>query len=137
MSVNDAPGQEPAVLPIAEQVLVVSFAFDSVDISPDFQMDLDGIVEIMRQAPNVSASITGFSDSRGDEVYNLELSRKRAIAVEQFLIGEGIQRHRLYVDWQGSLSGITGSEMAALGLENEERRIILVRLNSDPQAIAR
>jgi outer membrane protein OmpA-like peptidoglycan-associated protein len=130
------PRQEPVVLPISDQVLVVSFAFDSVDISVDFQTALDRKVETMLQSPSVSASITGFSDSRGDEVYNLELSRKRAMGVEQYLIVKGIQRHRLYVDWQGSLSGITDSEVAALGLENEERRIVLVRLSSDPQAIA-
>ena len=89
----------------------------------------------MQQWPDVNASITGFSDGRGDEIYNLELSRRRASAVEQYLVDGGIERYRLYVDWQGSPPDFTGDEFNAAGLANEQQRVVLIRISGDSRAV--
>ncbi|MEH6571406.1 MAG: AAA family ATPase [Halioglobus sp.] len=133
---DDRP-QPPAegALPAQDQVLFVAFAFDSVDISPHTQKALDRVVETMSQSLSSVASITGFSDSQGEEAYNLMLSRQRAEAVEQYLVGEGIERERLQVKGRGALYDFTEAEISAAGLENEGYRIVQIRISSGPGSI--
>ena len=128
---SDDQLRESAALLELEQILVVSFAFDSVVISPDFQVVLDEKAVVMRQWPMVTAHITGFSDGQGEENYNLELSRKRAMAVEKYFVNKGVERHRLYVDWKGSRDSYVAEKATAAALASDLRRVVLIRMSSE------
>jgi outer membrane protein OmpA-like peptidoglycan-associated protein len=73
----------------------VNFAFDSAKISPESGDILDKAVQALRDAPNVSVRIEGYTDSIGTEKYNLKLSQKRAQAVVDYLVDHGIDPTRL------------------------------------------
>jgi outer membrane protein OmpA-like peptidoglycan-associated protein len=48
------------------------------------------IAELMRNYPEIKWAIDGFTDNVGNELSNHDLSQKRAVTVEDYLIGKGV-----------------------------------------------
>jgi outer membrane protein OmpA-like peptidoglycan-associated protein len=70
--------------------LPLRFAFDSADILPAAQTQLDAVAEgIKLLGPRSLVMVEGHTDAVGSDAYNLELSRARARAVRDYLV----QRH--------------------------------------------
>jgi len=78
--------------------LMVTFPFNSADITPDARQTLDVVGEALIDG-RLSADrfeIAGHTDAVGDEGYNDSLSQRRAHAVVEYLSGNfGIPRERL------------------------------------------
>jgi outer membrane protein OmpA-like peptidoglycan-associated protein len=45
--------------------------------------------------------ITGHTDSDGSDVYNIDLSKRRAAALEHFFESNGLQKSRVEIDFKG------------------------------------
>ena len=73
----------------------VNFAFDSAKLTPESEQVLDQAVQELRDAPSVSVRVEGHTDSIGSEAYNLQLSQRRAEAVVDYLVSQGIESTRL------------------------------------------
>lgn len=73
----------------------VNFAFDSAKLTAESEGILAEAVQELRDAPSVSVRVEGHTDSVGSDAYNLELSQRRAEAVVDYLISQGIEPHRL------------------------------------------
>ncbi len=73
----------------------VTFAVDSTTISPSFQATLDQIAASMQQYPNSLIDVMGHTDSTGSDSYNLDLSKRRADAVANYLVMRGVSRARI------------------------------------------
>jgi outer membrane protein OmpA-like peptidoglycan-associated protein len=54
-------------------------------------------------ATGVSFILEGHADHRGDDSYNKKLSRKRALAVEDYLVEHGVERGRIEVSYKGEV----------------------------------
>ncbi len=75
----------------------VHFDFDqSVIRSEDYQL-IKGNADYMSLEPNVSVTIKGYGDERGTREYNLALGERRAQAVKNALIAEGVSPSRISV----------------------------------------
>ena len=68
--------------------------------------ELNELVEIMEEFQDLNIDIIGHTDNVGTEAANLELSRKRAIAVKKYLYDLGIPYDRLQHNAKGELSPI-------------------------------
>ena len=131
-AVSDADGAT-AVSDANEDVAVVfqiRFPFDSDAVVPDSYNALDDAVAMLRDQPELFASITGFTDDAGNENYNLALSRKRADAVAQYLVDAGIARQRLRVEGRGVLLNTSDTGVSAAA-QLEPQRIVAIRLGSN------
>lgn len=64
----------------------VYFAFDSSVITPEGQQKLRMIGDTLVTIPGADIEVHGHTDSTGPEEYNMGLSRRRAEAVEKFLL---------------------------------------------------
>lgn len=73
------------------------FDFDKAVVRPDGKEVLDReVVAKMKQYPQVEVLlITGHADRIGSEKYNMKLSERRAKAVKDYLISQGIEANRL------------------------------------------
>jgi OOP family OmpA-OmpF porin len=64
----------------------ILFAFDKATISPEYDEKLDVLAKFLMENPEAYVVIEGFTDSIGNPKYNLELSRRRAMSVEDYLM---------------------------------------------------
>ena len=64
----------------------ILFAFDKATIRPEYDDKLDTLAKFLEENPQAYVIIEGFTDSTGDPKYNLELSRRRAVSVEDSLM---------------------------------------------------
>lgn len=71
------------------------FAFDSAQINPEYMSKLDKAVKIFGENPGITARLDGYTDSTGSAEYNKMLSEKRAMAVKNYLVENGISASRL------------------------------------------
>ena len=73
----------------------VFFTVDSSDLSPAGMATLRDQAMWINANPQVMVLIEGHADERGTREYNVALGARRATAVEQFLIQQGVAPGRL------------------------------------------
>jgi len=73
----------------------IYFAFNSADILPSSQKVLDEFIIFLNDHPTMKISIEGHTDYIGSDDFNLILSEKRARAVYDYLVINGINKNRL------------------------------------------
>ncbi|MBV6417355.1 MAG: hypothetical protein CMLOHMNK_02017 [Steroidobacteraceae bacterium] len=105
--------------------LRVFFDNDSANLKPESYPDLDRAVALMKRNELVRATVEGHTDSNGSDAYNLRLSQKRADAVRQYMIDQGIAAARLDAVGRGESQPRADNKTAEGRAEN--RRVVLVR----------
>ncbi|MEO9893545.1 OmpA family protein [Aurantibacter sp.] len=74
---------------------MIHFDFDKSYIRTDAAIELDKMVAVMNEYPNMVIKIESHTDSRGSRVYNEYLSDKRAKSSRDYLIKQGIAPERI------------------------------------------
>ncbi|MEN6358474.1 MAG: OmpA family protein, partial [Smithella sp.] len=88
--------QEKVVAAVAsEKVIILAFEeihfdFDKATLKPEAQAILKRNIPMLKDNPNAQVRIAGYSSAAGTDVYNQKLSERRATAVKEYLISEGI-----------------------------------------------
>jgi OOP family OmpA-OmpF porin len=91
----------------------VSFAYDSDQLTEDSDSVLDNVITSLQRNPEVRLEIAGYTDDRGEALYNRILSRRRAEAVMIYLVTKGINAERLTAVGYGSDDPIADNATAA------------------------
>jgi len=73
----------------------VHFAFDRYDLDDQARRTLQENANWLKANPDVTFSIAGNADGRGDITYNLALTQKRADAVRDALVSNGVSVDRI------------------------------------------
>ena len=71
------------------------FDYDSYSIRPDARAALMNNARALKERPAIRITIEGHCDERGSERYNLALGDRRANAVKEFLVSQGIDASRI------------------------------------------
>jgi outer membrane protein OmpA-like peptidoglycan-associated protein len=81
----------------------VLFSFDSDALTPQARREIERMAFVLNHPQAAARRITleGHTDAIGTEVYNLDLSRRRAEGVAQELVARGVQRDRLSAEGFG------------------------------------
>lgn len=66
----------------------VPFRFNAYKLSPDAKSDLDKLANDVQPDKRFFIAVEGYTDSTGSREYNEALSRRRADAVVEYLVGE-------------------------------------------------
>ncbi len=88
----------------------LEFAPDSAELDTSSKETLDHILGVLNDHAGIQIEITGHSDARGDQKYNVELSRKRVESVTEYLVGRGLEPHRLTTSWFGQTRPVADNE---------------------------
>lgn len=72
----------------------IFFDFDKWNIRADSKAELENIVDVMNQHPEMRIKIESHTDSRGSDKYNIKLSDRRAKSTRDYLISRGIEASR-------------------------------------------
>lgn len=73
----------------------IYYDLDKANIREDAAQELDKLVTILRDNPEISIELSSHTDSRADAAYNLELSQRRAQAAVDYIITNGVDKGRL------------------------------------------
>jgi OOP family OmpA-OmpF porin len=68
----------------------VHFDFDQSTLKPEAKVILKRDIKLLKDNPNTKIRVAGYTSASGTEEYNQKLSERRAKAVEEYLINEGI-----------------------------------------------
>ena len=78
-----------------EKIIILAFEdthfdFDKSTLKPEAQVILKRNIQILKANPKAKVRIAGYTSASGTESYNQKLSERRAKAVEDYLIKEGL-----------------------------------------------
>ncbi|MBL7742894.1 MAG: OmpA family protein [Chitinophagaceae bacterium] len=73
----------------------VFFDVSKFELKPESQIELDKIVQLLKDNPTLKIEISGHTDNAGKPADNLALSNNRAKAVVGYLVSKGITPQRL------------------------------------------
>lgn len=85
------PDQEPTETLINP----IYFDIDKWDIREDAKYELEKIVTVMRDNPNIAIEIETHTDSRGDDQYSMELTNRQAKSISDYLVSRNIASERI------------------------------------------
>ena len=73
----------------------VLFDFNSATLKPGAYGEIARVAGVLKKYPQTTIMVEGHADTRGNEIYNQELSKKRADAVRDALIQQGVDGSRI------------------------------------------
>lgn len=101
---------------------VYYFDFDKFELTAQTQAALDAQIAVLRNTNN-NVRLEGHADERGTREYNMALGEKRANAVANYLVVNGIARYRIETVSFGEERPVaTGSDEASF---SQNRRVEL------------
>jgi outer membrane protein OmpA-like peptidoglycan-associated protein len=74
-----------------------NFEVNKASLLPPAYPVLDSLISTMKKHPEYKWEVDGYTDGKGSDNYNLNLSQRRAQAVEEYLISKGISGNKLKV----------------------------------------
>ena len=97
---------ESGEIPSGERAMAIpiAFAFDSAELTATARRQLDNVADVLTDPlfQRLVVRIEGHTDAAGSADYNLELSRRRARSVQDYLvIRHGIERSRIPATGKG------------------------------------
>ncbi|MGQ9863576.1 MAG: OmpA family protein [Bacteroidia bacterium] len=108
----------------------IYFDFDKYDIRPDAQGELDRLVKILQDNPQITIMIGAHTDTNGTEAYNIRLSNNRAKSTVSYLTRKGINPKRLFSFGYGESQPLIYPELSDAD-EQANRRVEFRILSMD------
>jgi outer membrane protein OmpA-like peptidoglycan-associated protein len=99
----------------------VLFAFNKATLTPAATSALDRIIVKVNETPRAVVELAGFTDQVGSPGYNLELSRRRAWAVQRYLIEHNVPARSIHTVGFGKEQAPEGMEGAAVSRTSDRR----------------
>ena len=87
----------------------IFFAFDSFELDPKSDNEIDRLVSFLKDNPSVAIEIVGHTDNIGSEKRNRVLSENRALSVKKALVAKGIDPSRLVAKGLGMSAPVTSN----------------------------
>ncbi len=123
VATEPAPAAEPAA-PRKLMLEGVNFDSDSARLRPESFGVLDGAAATLKEWGEVKIEVAGHTDSVNSDAYNLKLSQRRAEAVRDYLIRQGVAAERLTAKGYGEANPVADNQTAEGRFKN--RRVELI-----------
>lgn len=88
----------------------IYFDFDKTTLKSESFTELDKVVDFLKQNSTVEVEISGHTDSKGSDDYNLNLSQGRSQSVVDYIISKGIESYRLTAHGYGETKPIDSND---------------------------
>jgi peptidoglycan-associated lipoprotein len=94
-SVDSLPPSPAEKREVQQNIQDIHFDFDRADLRPEDQTILQSDAQWLKAHPDVMVTIEGDADARGEIVYNVVLSDKRAETVKDALVSMGVPANQI------------------------------------------
>lgn len=111
---------QPIELGLTVRLKNIYFDFDKTTLKSESFVELNKVVDFLKQNASISIQIEGHTDSKGSDDYNLNLSQGRSQSVVDYLISQGIDASRLSAQGFGESTPIDTNDTDA-GRANNRR----------------
>ena len=88
----------------------IHFDYDRSELTSDAQATLDAKIPVLNANPALRIRVAGNTDSRGSDEYNIALGQRRARAVRDYLVRQGIAASRITIDSRGEEQPVAQGE---------------------------
>lgn len=79
----------------------IYYDLDKADIRADAAVELDKLVQILKDNPSIRIELSSHTDSRSSDEYNQDLSQRRAQSAVDYIVSQGIDKDRLVAKGYG------------------------------------
>ncbi len=104
----------------------VFFDTKKTELKPESITELDNVVKLMNENPTIKILISGYTDNVGKPADNLALSKGRAVAVVNYLLGKGIKNERLSFKGMGETNSVADNKTEAGRALNRRTELTVV-----------
>jgi outer membrane protein OmpA-like peptidoglycan-associated protein len=104
----------------------ILFATDSTSVSPALRDDLAALAQNVNIYQNSTLQVVGHTDSDGEAAYNQQLSERRAQAVGNILLSNGVPQQRLQTFGRGESQPVASNLSAAGKAQNRRVEIVIL-----------
>lgn len=101
----------------------IQFRTGSYQIEEHFKAQLDLVAEGLMKNSELTVSLSGFADRRGDDTYNQALSEQRVLSVKQYLFDKGVSKQQIIAKSFGESNPVEVTQ----NLESDffDRRVVI------------
>lgn len=126
--VDEKPNQ-PISQTVAENGSQKLIILDNMKINSDKLTDdmiklLDNVSDVLSKESNLKIRIIGHTCDLGTDSYNMELSKKRALAADKYLLSKKVDKNKINVEWKGEKSPIVKNDSESNRSKNRRIEII-------------
>jgi general secretion pathway protein A len=129
---GDAPVADAAppagAVPAAPPKTIIEFGHNSMRLSDEAHEKLEQFVKFSSSHPESEIIVEGYSDSRGDPIYNQNLSKMRAEVVKKYLVDKGLPAEKIVAVGRGPQNPIADNETVE---GRKQNRRIEIRVKVD------
>ncbi len=104
----------------------IEFDYNEATIRPESKPLVQDVTEAMKRYPEMTIEVRGHTDDQGSDDYNLKLSQRRAQAVADLLIAQGISRTRLSVKGFGESRPIVPNDSDENRRKNRRTEFVIL-----------
>jgi len=79
----------------------IYFDYDKAEIRDEFKSFLKEMAQIVLSHSDLRIKVTGHTDGDGSDAYNMDLSKRRAKAIVDFFVSQGLTADRIVIDFKG------------------------------------
>ncbi|WP_157963184.1 OmpA family protein [Algoriphagus litoralis] len=103
---------KPKFILLDHSKIEVYFGINETELNQKEKDKLEELIMYLKEYPATEIVLTGFADNTGSVSYNLEISKKRVLAVKDYLVTQGLNSDRIHTEAGGLISrgGAKGSE---------------------------
>lgn len=115
------------------------FDFDSDQLRAESRRNLDSLAAHLSSFGDSKMLLVGHTDSIGTDAYNLDLSRRRALAVASYLESHGVSPSRVQTEGRGESEPIASNASDAGRQQNRRVEIAVYasdKMKADAKALA-
>jgi outer membrane protein OmpA-like peptidoglycan-associated protein len=111
------------------------FGVDKSELSEISKQNLIQLAETLKKYEETNILVEGHTDNTGAEDYNMDLSRRRAYSVEDFLTSSGIAKKRMEITAYGEMQPAATNDTDA-GRQENRRVEVAIYANKKMQKMA-
>lgn len=119
---------KPIEVGVTVRLKNIYFDFDKTTLKKESFVELNKVVDFLKQNAHVEIEISGHTDSKGSDDYNLNLSQGRSQAVVDYIISQGIDSARLTAHGYGETKPIDTNDTDAGRANNRRVEFTIVKI---------
>lgn len=118
---------QPIEVGLTVRLRNIYFDFDKTTLKSESFVELNKVVEFLKNNPTVEIEIHGHTDSKGGDDYNLNLSQGRSQSVVDYIVSQGIDSFRLAAHGYGESKPIDTNDTEDGRANNRRVEVTVVK----------